>query len=124
MVGAPVALPSLAKRFEGVGELLSDRAATSGLSNHDRSILQHAVQLVAPDAIGSAVLHAEPHDGNQLIRDGSTIYVDFEAACVGPIEWATCVAVACWRHVSARPGDVEMQWHADHHLSRVREQVG
>jgi Ser/Thr protein kinase RdoA (MazF antagonist) len=152
MAEPPVALPALIERFTAVGELLADTAATSALGDRDRKMLQAAVQSVVPDAIGSAVLHEEPHDRNRLVCDGSTIYIDFEAACVGPIEWdlaylpddvalsvwpdhdvrlrsalqlgfSTCVAVACWRHVSARPRDVEMRWHADHHLARVRQRV-
>jgi hypothetical protein len=153
MAEPPVALPTLIARFTAASELLTDTAATSALANRDRKTLQAAVQSVVPEAIGSAVLHAEPHDRNRLVRDGSTIYIDFEAACVGPIEWdlaylpdevalsvwpdhdirlrsvlelgvSTCVAVACWRHVSARPWDVEMRWHADHHLARVRQGMG
>jgi aminoglycoside phosphotransferase (APT) family kinase protein len=107
---------------------------------------------VSPEVLGSTVLHGEPHNRNRLTRNGSTVYIDFEGACVGPIEWdlayvpdrlavaiwpahdarrrsvlqlgvSTCVSVACWRHVSARPDDAEMRWHADHHLSLVRRRL-
>jgi hypothetical protein len=152
LVGAPIALPGLAERFVAIADLLGDHGATSALCDQDRDMLDRAVDLVLPEAVGSAVLHAEPHDRNRLRRDGSIVYIDFEAACIGPIEWdlaylsdavvlanwpehdiplrsilqigvSTCVSVACWRHFSARPDDAEMRWHADHHLSRVRRRL-
>ena len=94
------------------------------------------------------VLHAEPHDGNRLVYEGSVLYFDLEAACRGPLEWdlayvsqgvadlfwpdhdrerrrrlrtavSVCVSTYCWRHVTARPTDIAMRWHAEHHLSAV-----
>lgn len=132
LVGAPIALPRLAERFEAIADLLGDNGATSALSDRDRVVLNRAVDLVLPEAVGFAVLHAEPHDRNRLRREGSIVYIDFEAACVGPIEWdlaylsdsaaianwpdhdvrlrsvlqvgvSACVSVACWRrHRTAR----------------------
>jgi hypothetical protein len=94
------------------------------------------------------VLHAEPHDGNRMTTGGKVVYFDLEAACTGPLEWdlahvsedvagavwpdhdrsrcarlrvavSACVSAFCWRHVTARPDDAELRWHARHHLRVV-----
>jgi hypothetical protein len=39
---------------------------------------------VSPAADGDHVLHTEPHNGNQLTRDGRVVFIDFEAAAIGP----------------------------------------
>lgn len=95
------------------------------------------------------VLHAQPHDGNRLTVGGTVMYLDLEASCRGPLEWdlayfservaakvwpghdrqlrrrlalgvRACVSTYCWRHVTSRPTDTEMRWHAEHHLEGVR----
>lgn len=107
-----------------------------------------AVDAESSDA--AVVLHGEPHDGNRLTVHGNIVYLDLEAACTGPLEWdlaylpehvveevwpyhnrplrrrlragvSACVSTYCWRHVTSRPEDAEMRWHAEHHLEAVRE---
>ena len=96
-----------------------------------------------------AVLHGELHDGNRLSHKGNIVYLDLEAACTGPLEWdlayfpervveevwpghnralrrrlrvgvSACVSTYCWRHVTSRPDDADIRWHAEHHLEAVR----
>ncbi len=149
LVGVPTDLPPLSSRFDQVAAVLADPRATAALDPRDRAVLRSAIDTVAPATAGAAVLHTEPHDRNRLRRDGQVVYIDFEAASIGPIEWdlaylpdnvvqdiwpdhdpllratltigvSACVSIACWRHVTARPGDAEMRWHAEHHLDAVR----
>jgi len=150
LVGVPIDLPPLSTRFADAAAVLADVAATAALDPRDRAVLRNAVETVAPATAGAAVLHSEPHDRNRLRRDGQVVYIDFEAASIGPIEWdlahlpdnavvqglwpdhnpqlratlrigvSAGVSVACWRHVTAHPRDAEMRWHAEHHLEAVR----
>lgn len=147
-----VPLPRLVDRFGEVRDLLDDIASTRALGSADRALLRAAIDVVAADVADchEGVLHAEPHDRNRLTVGGVVLYIDFEAACLGPVEWdlayfsddvvelvwpshdanlrrrlqvgvSACVSTFCWRHVTARPADNEMLWHAQHHLSRVRD---
>jgi Ser/Thr protein kinase RdoA (MazF antagonist) len=145
-------LPPLRERFDDVRGVLADHAAVAAISAQDRRVLQDAVQLVVPATEGSVALHTEPHDRNRLTWKGAVVYIDFEAACTGPLEWdlayladevaaavwpehdralrrvlqlgvSTCVAAACWRHVTAHPSNADMRWHAEHHLSLVRQSL-
>lgn len=149
LVDVPADLPPLRSRFDNVAAVLADARATAALDPRGRAVLRSAIETVAPATEGAAVLHTEPHDRNRLRRDGEAIYIDFEAASIGPVEWdlaylsddavydvwpnhnpelratlgigvSACVSVACWRHVSARPDDADMRWHAEHHLGAVR----
>lgn len=148
------ALPSVADRFDDVRALLEDPARTEALERDGRDTLLTALDVLRGDADSTdVVLHAEPHDGNRITHRGAVVYIDFEAACRGPLEWdvayfdeqtaeliwprhdrrlcrrlrvavSACVAAYCWRHVSARPGDDEMRWHAEHHLVAVTADLG
>lgn len=108
------------------------------------------VSAAAAECPAESALHTEPHDGNRLTVGGVVVYVDLEAVCIGPVEWdlaylpdavaegvwpdhdrrlrrrlhvgvSACVSTYCWRHVTSRPGDSEMRWHAEHHLGLVRD---
>ena len=150
LVGVPIDLPPLSSRFDKVAAVIADCEATSALDPRDRAVLRSAVDTLAPATTGADVLHTEPHDRNRLRRDGHVVYIDFEAASTGPIEWdlaylpddvvqdlwpdhdpllratlmigvSACVSIACWRHITARPHDADMRWHAEHHLEAVRK---
>ncbi len=149
LIGVPTDLPPLSSRFDNVAAVLADSRATAALDPKGRAVLRSALDTVASVTTGAALLHSEPHDRNRLRRDGQVVYIDFEAASRGPIEWdlayfpdsvvheiwpdhdpllratlmmgvSACVAIFCWRHVTARPRDAEMRWHAEHHLDAVR----
>jgi hypothetical protein len=108
------------------------------------------VSAAAAESPAESALHSEPHDGNRLAVGGVVVYIDLEAVCIGPVEWdlaylpdavaekvwpdhdrrlrrrlhvgvSACVSTYCWRHVTSRPGDSEMRWHAEHHLGFVRD---
>lgn len=87
LVGVPTDLPPLSSRFDQVAAVLADPRATAALDTKDRAVLRGAVETVAPATTGAAVRHTEPHDRNRLRRDGHVVYIDFEAASIGPIEW-------------------------------------
>ena len=118
-----VLLPRLADRFHEVRRLLDDERVTGALDGEGRVCL----------TVGGVV-----------------VYIDLGAACIGPVEWdlaylpgavaeevrpdhdrrlrrrlhvgvSACVSTYCWRHVTFRPCDSEMRWHAEHHLARVRD---
>lgn len=96
----------------------------------------------------TVVVHGEPHDGNLIPRERDVVLIDLESTKRAPVEWDLAVRPAdevathwpdadqdlvdllrvgvsaqvstyCWRHVSARPGDDDIRWHAEHHLKRV-----
>ena len=108
------------------------------------------VSAAAAESPEELALHTEPHDGNRLTVGGVVVYIDLGAVCIGPVEWdlaylpgavaeevwpdhdrrlrrrlhvgvSACVSTYCWRHVTFRPCDSEMRWHAEHHLARVRD---
>ncbi|MDP9387667.1 MAG: aminoglycoside phosphotransferase family protein [Actinomycetota bacterium] len=149
LVGVPTDLPPLSSRFDKFAAVLADSRSTAALDPRSRAVLRTAIGTVAPATKGAAILHTEPHDRNRLRRDGRVVYIDFEAAAIGPTEWdlaylqdnvvqgiwpdhdpvlratlrigvSACVSIACWRHVTARPRDADMRWHAEHHLEAVR----
>lgn len=112
-----------------------------------------AVADAAEAAEGVVVVHGEPHDRNLLATEQGVVLIDLEGAMRAPAEWdlgfrdpseverfwpdadrellkvlrvgvSARVSAACWRHVTSRPEDLEMRWHAEHHLARVRKAVG
>ncbi len=90
-------------------------------------------------------LHGEPHSGNVLATPEGPCWIDFEAACLGPLEWdvaclggealrhfphvdhdllelmgrlrSLCVAVWCSMNPDRAP---ELREAAEHHLQRLR----
>lgn len=84
LVGVSIDLPPLSSRFDKVAAVIADCQATSALDPRDRAVLQSAVDIVAPATTGADALHTEPDDRNRLRRDGQVMYIDFEAASVGP----------------------------------------
>lgn len=90
-------------------------------------------------------LHGEPHSNNVLIVGGEPVFMDFETASTGPVEWdlayidefgyglpvdsrllwlcqgmvSVKTAVLCWADVER--GD--FREHAEWHLSHVRTSI-
>ena len=143
------ALPSFLNGLSAVDELLRHPGRVPDLPERDRVLLLSALarlsQELAHIGAGTHPLHGSPHDANTLVTDGGIRFVDFETACLGPIEWdlahvsaetvsdypgtydpdalATCRALVsvktaawCW----ANFGHPSLRWHAKHHLSVVR----
>ena len=95
-------------------------------------------------------LHGDPHlDGNILVSARGPLFVDFEAACRGPVEWdltslgedvanaypranvslvrslssirSLCVAIWCWMQPGRSPG---VDQAARFHLRILRQREG
>ena len=45
-------------------------------------------------------LHGDPHRGNLLVTAAGSLWIDFESACLGPVEW----------DLSALSGDATDAW--------------
>jgi len=143
-----VALPSFQAGLERARRALSDDRQMSALRETDRTLLRRAFAALT-DALASRdfserPLHGEPHDGNYLLTQPGLRWIDFEAACRGPVEWdlavlssdvcaafpdvdlellellrilnSARVATWCWSRYQLP----EMRWHERHHLSVVR----
>jgi hypothetical protein len=126
---------------------LDDDNRVAALDPADRAFLRSAfadliVQLDTRSFVHRP-LHGEPHDGNSVVTPEGIRWIDFEAACVGPVEWDLTflpnVGVAAFPNVdrdllgllrtlnSARVAtwcwvQAEMRRHAELHLERVRDQ--
>lgn len=147
-------LPAYTAELSLVRSLLADRAALSALKPVDRDLLitaydrlQTRLDELAP-ADRFVVLHGSPHSYNVLLVDDDPVFIDFETACRGPLEWdvahlesqaAPCfsgsinaellwlcqsmvsVKTATWCTAEIDRGD--MREHAEYHLAHVRENV-
>jgi hypothetical protein len=120
------------------------------LRDADRRVLRAGIKRWLLDLEGRAgrrvVLHGAPHSLNIVSSAGQPRFIDFETVCLGPIEWdlahlddavshvypqlvdqealrvarllaSAKTATWCW---AADTGNDEMRWHADHHLSIVK----
>jgi hypothetical protein len=147
-------LPSYFDEPRYARTLLADPTATPALARDDRHLLANTfdslerfLRELAP-ATAPQVIHGAPHSYNVLRVEGEPRFIDFETACVGPLEWdvafvesgaeqayeaplnpdlvrtfrsIACVMTAalCWSDVER--GD--LREHAELHLAHVREQV-
>jgi len=152
--GYPEQLPAFTAQVEEAGSVLSDTSRTPTLPQDDREFLR-VVQRRMLDSLGAfdfpvQPLHGEPHpEGNVLRTAEGPVFVDFEAACIGPKEWdlsslgrevasfypptnsalleilsltrSLCVAAWCWMQPERAP---EVEEAAHFHLSRLRNAVG
>ena len=142
-------LPSFMKGVEAARTALHNDSRVVALDRADQVFLRSAfADLMAQfttRSFGVRPLHGEPHDGNFVITPEGIRWIDFEAACVGPIEWdlaflstegvavfpdvdqdllrllgaLNSARVATWCWVQAR--FPEMRRHGEFHLARVRE---
>lgn len=84
-------LPSFVTKVESCGSILSDRAEAPKLAPADRLFLRTVYRTLrgrldhihAP----SRALHGDTHLGNVLMTGSGAIWMDLEAACLGPLEW-------------------------------------
>jgi len=141
-------LPDVREHVELARAALDNDDAMAALPPPGRDILRGAIDSltdrVAEPAAVMQVLHGEPHLGNVLATRDGPRWIDFEGACVGPLEWdvaflpaeaehvfddridarrmalartliSACVATWCWVRA-----DIDgMLGHARHHLERV-----
>ena len=146
----PDPLPCYNDELDQVSRILTDTRCSPALRDADRSVLLAGLDRFRAE-LGSCewdsrALHGSPHDSNVLVVEGAPLFIDFETACRGPVEWdlahvgpkaATayragfdphlrdlCQALTsiktatwCWAKVE-HPA---LRWHAKHHLDVVRE---
>jgi Ser/Thr protein kinase RdoA (MazF antagonist) len=142
-------LPSLTEKVTRARALFADPAATPEVPAADREMCARAGRLVAAlldEAGGHTCLHSEPHDGNVVWTSRGPALIDFEAVCVGPLEWdlaylpdtaldafperdcalvdrlrgGVSFCVAAWCSASLDRGD-EMRSAAGFHLAALRQ---
>jgi hypothetical protein len=142
-------LPSLMDELIETRTLLMGDDPIPALDRADRNLLCSAMTDLMEDltlrSFDERRLHGEPHDGNYVVTSSGLRWIDFEDACVGPLEWdlaflpddgvavfddvdtdllgllrtLNSARVATWCFVQAR--FPEMRRHAEVHLARVRQ---
>ncbi|MCP9489248.1 MAG: aminoglycoside phosphotransferase family protein [Solirubrobacteraceae bacterium MAG38_C4-C5] len=141
-------LPSFSAQIDDAAWILATDPLPA-LPASDRAFLTEAhaglsAALSAHD-LAARPLHGEPHSRNVLATPDGPCWIDFEAACLGPLEWdvaclggeslrqfphvdhdllelmgrlrSLCVAVWCWMDPDRAP---ELREAAEHHLHRLR----
>jgi predicted trehalose synthase len=142
-------LPSFEVELDQVRDVLAGSGQSPALDEADRRLLLDALNQFRAelDSYGAGwyALHGSPHRSNVLVVGGAPLFIDFETACRGPIEWdlahldpevavgypvdcddrvrASCAALVsvktaawCWRRVE----HPDLRWHAVHHLGVVK----
>lgn len=144
-----VALPSFLWAIHLARATLGDDVRMQALDPTRRAALRERVERwtaeaeSSDDQVDERILHGEPHEGNVVLTADGPRFVDFEAACRGPLEWdlasmpagvaaatpavdharlarlrllnSARVATWGWAHAS----DPIMRAHGEHHLAVV-----
>jgi hypothetical protein len=146
-------LPLFTTKIESCETLLADPAEAPKLAPSDRAFLERTYATLRHEvnSVPGAwqPLHGDTHIGNVLITDSGAVWMDLEAACVGPVEWdvvnlpiatwsefpaidadfmrlfvevrSLCVAVWCWAEFDRSAATAEA---AVHHLERLKTRFG
>ena len=141
-------LPSFFDWLESSRTVLFDDDRMKALGPDDRSVLRSAFDAITEELSSRPYrahrIHGEPHGRNRLTTPKGVRWIDFEAACIGPVEWDLAIipeaalatfprpdetfmellrtlhsartAALCW----ARYDVPALRWHAEFHLERVR----
>jgi Ser/Thr protein kinase RdoA (MazF antagonist) len=144
-------LPDFRENLAMTRSALRDDQLMSSLPSVERAFLREAFDRLLAEAEAHAFveqpLHGEPHQGNYVDTTSGVRWVDFEATCVGPLEWdlaslgedaltafpernealfstlrtlnSARVSTWCW----ARSAIPEMREHAEIHLRLVHERT-
>jgi Phosphotransferase enzyme family len=87
----PLPLEPLVDQMAAVGEALADGHRLRGLPASDRLFLQavhsRVVERVVERHPAAVPLHGDPGPGNLLAGGEGFLWIDFESACSGPVEW-------------------------------------
>ena len=143
-------LPSYQNELVEVADVLSDASRAPALAARDRSLLLTALGSLQAELARCVVherpLHGCPHSSNTLVTERGVHFIDFETACLGPLEWdlahvtggavdaysdsfdpsvlelcralvSVKTAAWCW----AKFEHPTLRWHARHHLAVVRQ---
>jgi Phosphotransferase enzyme family len=123
----PGSLPRFTVELEDVGRFLEDRGRLGRLPDEDHAFLvrvhEDLQSTIPATSSRDRPLHGSPHSGNWLGGPAGPLLLDFETACLGPVEWdlsglgedalafphidrdllallrrmrSLCVAVKCW----------------------------
>jgi Ser/Thr protein kinase RdoA (MazF antagonist) len=145
-------LPPFTEKVADAAALFADPTATPELSAPDRQLTAAIYGKLRPrlETEGTArSLHGEPHSHNVIWAPNGPVFVDFEAVCVGPVEWdlgflpeqareafperdreliaslreaiSFCIAGWCWAQRGRTP---EIDEAADFHLDVLRRTAG
>jgi len=141
-------LPPFTIPIEGAGRILADHPLPA-LAPEDRAFLKGTHRRLSAALAGRPLamrpLHGDAHLGNVLATPAGPRWTDFEAACLGPVEWdlaslgedaldpsvhldrdllelmgrlrSLCVAAWCWTKPDRAP---ELREAAEHHLHRLQ----
>jgi len=150
--GYPTELPPFAAQVEHAAAVLADEPLPA-LPRDDRAFLADLLERLSArldtTSLSARPLHGEVHLGNLLAGAEGLRWIDFEAACTGPLEWdltglpdagvevfdhvdssllallrevrSCCVAAWCWRNPERAP---ELREAAELHLARLRRRHG
>jgi hypothetical protein len=143
-----IALPSFRAMVAKASQVLNDDSLMAALHRADRELLRASYERGFADLESARFkerrLHGEPHSGNRMATSNGLRWIDFESACIGPIEWdlafqtdevvalfpeadvgllallrrLNSARVATWCVVSRHR---EMQEHGQHHLNLLRQ---
>jgi Ser/Thr protein kinase RdoA (MazF antagonist) len=145
-------LPSFITKVESCETILMNPAQAPKLVGSDRLFLEKLYEMLRKDlsGIGGAwqPLHGDTHLGNVIITGSGAIWMDLEAACLGPLEWdivnlpistwskfsavdvglmrlfadvrSLCVAVWCWAEFDRSAATAEA---AIHHLGVLKDRL-
>lgn len=147
MLGYAASLPSFSEELDAVAQVLADPERSPLLRQVDRALLRRSLGDLRDrlDTSGQVPLHGSPHDANTITDDDTVRFIDFETACMGPLEWdlahlsaeaahaypdpidpqrlqicralvSAKTAAWCW----ANYDNPQMRWHAKHHLQAVQ----
>jgi aminoglycoside phosphotransferase (APT) family kinase protein len=142
-------LPAFIAKVESCDTILANPAEAPKLARGDRLFLEklYATLREKLNEAGGAwqPLHGDTHLGNVLISGSGAVWMDLEAACVGPLEWdvinlpaatwsefgrvnealmhllldvrSLCVAVWCWAEFDRSAASAEA---AIYHLAQLK----
>ncbi len=86
-----ITLPTFMTKIESCHSILSSREEAPALCKADRDFLREIYIRLHSDLQNRDFkwqpLHGDTHLGNVLVTNAGAIWMDLEAACVGPVEW-------------------------------------
>lgn len=86
-----LAAPHFTDRIAEAQQLVGDPQRTPQLPDADRALLGETLRdlrrSISQWGAAEQLLHGEPHPGNVLRTTGGLLFIDFETACRGPIEF-------------------------------------
>jgi GNAT superfamily N-acetyltransferase len=88
-------------------------AVSEGTAQFLDSLIASGLAELEKFAWRSRALHGDAHIGNLLLTSAGALWLDFEAACVGPIEW----------DLTSLPEDCQSKFEHDPQLFRLLERI-